>query len=177
MRTRWTLLCISAVLFAASSVRAATLSEVRTDPFNAAPSSLEKQVSDANATLKLPPLTGDDAKPQDCGDVGPVFRICSKTVYGMTISAWGHEFPPVINHVTVILWSNDPPTVKLGVILALLIYDTSAIMNDRKDKVQPLLDALFNATPKQTSLDGVDAQYTHIQLLDGKLNFTIEPRK
>src|SRR5262249_55554747 len=141
---------------------------------------VEKQVNDALAALKAPPLTSKDSKPMDCGDVA-VFTICNKTVYDVTISAWGHAFPPGIERVVVMFWSNDPETVKLGVIIALLIYDPSVIINDRKDKVQPLLDALSSAlstaSDHQANVDGVDARYTAIQQVHGKLTFTIEPRK
>ena len=146
-------------------------------PFDVSPTFLEKQVNDAIATLKLPPLTGKDTKPQDCGDARSAFTICNKTVYGVTLGAVGHEFPPKIEHVQVIFWSKDPPTVQLGVIIALLIYDPAVIVNDRKDLVQPVLDALFKGSDNPVSLDGLNAKYVNIRQFQGKWTMTIDPLK
>lgn len=132
-------------------------------PFDVSPTFLEKQVNEAVAALKLPALTSKDTKPQDCGDAGSAFKICNKTVYGVTLGAFGQEFPPKIEHVQMIFWNKDPPTVQLGVILAMMIYDPSVILNDRKDLVQPVLDALFGASDKPVNLNGLNAKYVNIR--------------
>jgi hypothetical protein len=146
-------------------------------PFDVSPTFLEKQVNEAVATLKLPPLTDKDTHPQDCGDAGSAFKICNKTVYGVTLGAFGHEFPPKIEHVQVIFLSKDPPTVQLGVIIALLIYDPAVIVNDRKDLVQPVLDALFKGSENPVSLEGLNAKYVNIRQFHGNWTMTIDPRK
>ena len=101
--------------------------------------------------------------------------VCNKRVDGFVIYASGHETPPSIDHVIVGFLSKDHPTIKLGTIIALSIYDP-AYIDDDADKAQPVFDALSRVSTVWIHLNGVNAKYT-IELIDNKPTLLIEPRK
>lgn len=140
-------------------------------PFDVSPALLEVKVNDFISHV---PELAKEAKPQECRNVATML-VCTKTVDGFFISAVGREAPPIIDHVIVGFFSNNQPTIKLGAIIALSIYDP-AYIDDDGNKAQPVFDALSRVSTDWIHLNGVNAKYT-IELIDKRPTLLIEPRK
>jgi hypothetical protein len=168
-----TLLLLGCLLACTPALAARLYDSDPTSPgaFNLSPSILEVKVNEFIAHI---PELAKEAKPQDCSNVGTML-VCNKTIDGFTIYATGHETPPSIDHAFVTFWSNDQPTIQLGTIIALSIFDP-AYIGDDANKAQPVFDALSRVSAVWIHLNGVNAEYT-IELIDNKPNLLIEPKK